>query len=59
MYWRVGGWYVIGRGSTNGTFINGSGIKAPAKVELVAVRQLGRRVRLRLNAALSGSWGSG
>jgi hypothetical protein len=26
-----------------------------AKVELVAVRQLGRRVRLRLNAALSGS----
>jgi hypothetical protein len=55
VYWRVGGWYVIGRCSTNGTFMNGSGIKAPARVELVAVRQLGRRVRLRLNAALSGS----
>jgi pSer/pThr/pTyr-binding forkhead associated (FHA) protein len=32
VYWRVGGGCVIDIGSTNGTFINGIGIKAPAKL---------------------------
>jgi hypothetical protein len=37
VYWRVGGGCVIDIGSTNGTFINGIGIKAPAKLNAVAL----------------------
>jgi len=47
VYWRVGGWYVIDYGSTNGTFINGSGIKAPAKLADGDELHLGRWVSLR------------
>jgi len=38
VYWRVGGWYVIDRRSTNGTFMNGSGIKANTDAAVEASR---------------------
>ena len=47
LYRRVAGWYLVDHGSTNGTFINGSRIKTPAKLVSGDEIQLGRRVRLR------------
>jgi pSer/pThr/pTyr-binding forkhead associated (FHA) protein len=38
VYWRVSGWYVIDRRSTNGTFMNGGGIKANTDAAVEASR---------------------
>jgi hypothetical protein len=47
LYWRAGGWYLVDHGSTNGTFVNGRRIRAPAKLADGDEIRLGGRVRLR------------
>jgi hypothetical protein len=51
LYRRIAGWYLVDHGSTNGTFINGNRIKAPAKLASGDEIQLGRRVRLRFECS--------
>jgi FHA domain len=47
LHWRVGGWYLLDHGSTNGTFVNGSRLEAPTRLADGDEIHLGRRVRLR------------
>jgi hypothetical protein len=47
LYKRIAGWYLVDHGSTNGTFVNGRRIKAPAQLANGDEIQLGSQVRLR------------
>jgi hypothetical protein len=44
---RVGSWYLLDHGSTNGTFVNGRRLQAPTRLADGDEISLGRRVRLR------------